>query len=173
VIYFSGFSLSGEQAMFDEYLVDSDMTVAGFSSGAIEAMEYTLETKQRVDRLILLSPAFFQTQKPSFVRTQLRYFASSKEAYIEKFLQNVTYPAEQSLAPYLCVGSRDELERLLTYRWDTQKLQQLLDRGITIEVFLGGKDRIMDADSAYDLFSPLTTTYLIKSAGHMLLSNSL
>jgi hypothetical protein len=35
-------------------------------------------------------------------------------------------------------------------------------------VFLGEKDRIIDAQAAFAFFSPLATTYLIKRAGHLL-----
>ena len=85
--------LMREEKLFSDYLITSDLCVAGFSYGAQKAFEYVFNSKERVDRLILLSPAFFQTQKPSFVRTQLRYFQSGKEAYVVQFLKNVVYPS--------------------------------------------------------------------------------
>ena len=43
------------------------------------AFEYVYHfTTQRIDTLILISPAFFQTEKPSFIRTQLRYFEAGQ-----------------------------------------------------------------------------------------------
>jgi len=128
------------------------------------------ESKERIDRLILLSPAFFQTQKPSFIRTQLRYFESDKESYVKQFLTNVTHPSKTDLSSYLKVGTTEELEALLTYTWDKQRIQEVLDKGTTIEVFLGKDDKIIDVQAAFDFFAPLATTYFMKGVGHVLKS---
>ncbi|WP_415405802.1 pimelyl-ACP methyl ester esterase BioV [Sulfurovum sp. CS9] len=166
--YFNGFSLQKEEELFSEYLIESELCVAGFSYGAQRAFEYVYESKERIDRLILLSPAFFQTQKPSFIRTQLRYFEAGQEAYVKQFLSNVTFPSKTDLSAYLKIGTKEELEALLTYLWDEKKLQEVLDRGTTIEVFLGKDDKIVDAQAAFDFFAPLTATYFTKSVGHVL-----
>ena len=166
--YFNGFTLKKEEELFSEYLIESELCVAGFSYGAQKACEYVHESKERIDRLILLSPAFFQTQKPSFIRTQLRYFDAGEEAYVKQFLANVTYPSSLDLSNYLKVGTKEELEALLSYTWDKQKIQEVLDRGTTIEVFLGYDDKIIDAQAAFDFFAPLTTTYFMKDVGHLL-----
>jgi len=166
--YFNGFSLQGEKELFAPYLLNSDYCVAGFSYGAQQAFEYVYHATERIDRLILLSPAFFQTEKPSFIRTQLRYFEAGQEAYVNQFLANAAYPSNFDLSEYLNVGTKVELEALLSYTWDKKKIQEVLDRGITIEVFLGQEDRIIDAQKAFDFFSPLATTYFIKNVGHLL-----
>lgn len=168
VHYFNGFSLHNEEELFKEYVTKSDLTVTGFSYGAQEAFEYVYHSKERIDRLILLSPAFFHTQKTSFIRTQLRYFEAGKEAYVKQFLANVTTPSNLDLSHYLKVGNKEELESLLTYTWDEKKIQEVLDRGTTIEIFLGKDDKIIDAEAAFDFFAPLTTTYFMKSVGHLL-----
>jgi len=98
--YFNGFSLNAEAVLFREYLVESELSVAGFSYGAQQAVEYVLHTDTRVDRLILLSPAFFQNQKASFVRAQLRYFDTGRDAYVSQFLKNVAYPSQTDLSDY-------------------------------------------------------------------------
>ena len=69
--YFNGFSLNGEKELFKEYLIDSEFSVAGFSYGAIEAFEYVYNGKDRVDRLILLSPAFFKIVKRVLLKPNL------------------------------------------------------------------------------------------------------
>ncbi|MCD6654323.1 MAG: pimelyl-ACP methyl ester esterase BioV [Sulfurovum sp.] len=166
--FFNGFSLEGEEKFFNGILVDTDMCVAGFSYGAQKAFEYAFASKERIDRLILISPAFFQTQKPSFIKAQLRYFEADKEGYIDRFLQNVAYPSCTDLYPHLRLGTKEELETLLTYTWDKEKFKSLLHKGITIEIFLGSKDKIIDANAAFSFFSPLASTYLIKDAGHLL-----
>ncbi|PHS39612.1 MAG: hypothetical protein COB07_06070 [Sulfurovum sp.] len=167
--YFNGFSLQGEKKEFSSYLIESDYCVAGFSYGAQQALEYVYNSKVRIDRLILLSPAFFQTQKLSFIRTQLRYFEAGKEAYVKQFLSNAAYPSSTDLSDYLSLGTKEELEALLTYTWDKEKIKEILDRGTTIEVFLGKVDKIIDAQVAFDFFAPLTATYFIKDAGHLLI----
>jgi pimeloyl-ACP methyl ester carboxylesterase len=166
--YFNGFSLCGEEGLFCEYLVESELCVAGFSYGAQQAFEYALHSKERVDRLILLSPAFFQNQNPAFIRAQLRYFDTGKDAYVSRFLKNVAYPSNIALDDHLCVGSREALESLLTYVWDAEKIRRIQERGTVVEVFLGGKDKIIDAAAAYDFFSSCAVTYFIKDAGHLL-----
>jgi pimeloyl-ACP methyl ester carboxylesterase len=168
MVYFNGFSLHDEEELFKEYVVESDLCVAGFSYGAQQAFEYVYHSKERIDRLILLSPAFFQTQKTSFTRTQVRYFEAGKEAYVKQFLENVTSPASLDLSEYLKVGTKEELESLLTYIWDENKIQDILNRGTMIEVFLGKEDKILDSQEAFDFFAPLTTVYFIKSVGHLL-----
>jgi len=166
--YFNGFSLQNEKELFTPYLTQNAYCVAGFSYGAQQAFEYVYHATERIDRLILLSPAFFQTQKPSFVRTQLRYFEAGQEAYVKQFLANAAYPSSFDLSKYLKVGTKEELEALLSYSWDKEKIQEVLDRGITIEVFLGENDKIIDAQVAFDFFRPLTTTYFMKRVGHIL-----
>ncbi len=166
--YFSGFSLQNEQMLFDEYLIESDYCVAGFSCGAQLALEYVLSSSTRIDRLILLSPAFFQTQKPSFRRAQLRYFEAEQDAYVGQFLKNVAFPSTQSLDAYLQAGNKEELEALLAYRWESEKIHAVLAKGTVIEVFLGGEDKIIDTHDAFLFFKTLTATYLIKGVGHLL-----
>ena len=166
--YFNGFSLCNEAGLFGDYLIESELCVAGFSYGAQQALEYVLHTQERVDRLILLSPAFFQTQKPSFIRAQLRYFDAGRDAYVSQFLQNVAYPSSIDLSAYLCVGEKSELEALLGYVWEEEKIRAVQECGTVIEVFLGGRDKIIDAAEAHDFFAPLCVTYYIKEVGHLL-----
>ena len=166
--YFNGFSLQNEEKIFDEYLTKGNYNVAGFSYGAQQAFEYAYASKERIERLILLSPAFFQTKKPSFIRTQLRYFESGQEAYVKQFLSNVAYPSDIDLSEYLNIGTKEELEALLTYTWDEDKLKELSDRGTTIEVFLGEEDKILDSQEAMIFFKKRCTLYSIKKSGHLL-----
>lgn len=168
MIYFHGFALKEEETFFKEHLIASDFSVAGFSYGAQKAFEYVYNTTERVDRLILLSPAFFQNHKKSFIRTQLRYYKADEEAYTEQFLENVAYPSDINLQNYLAKGTVEELEALLSYKWDREKIIELLDRGVTIEVFIGGADKIVDAGKSFEFFSELTTVYLFKEKGHLL-----
>ncbi len=170
--YFNGFSLKEEEALFDEILVNDTFCVAGFSYGAQEAFEYVYQSQKRINKLILLSPAFFQTQKTSFVRTQVRYFESDKEAYVKQFLENVSYPSKVTLHAYVDTGSKEDLEALLSYVWDKDKLKEVQSRGTVVEVFFGDKDKIIDAKEAFCFFSPLTRSYFLKDRGHLLIQGS-
>lgn len=166
--YFSGFCLQGEERFFEEYVVQSDYTVVGFSYGAQKAFEYVYNTDTRIDRLILISPAFFQNHTKSFIKTQLRYFKADEEAYKKAFLENVSYPSKISLEAYLTEGSYEALETLLTYVWDKEKIKSLLKRGITLEVFLGAEDKIVDTTKSQEFFGSLVPIYLFKEKGHLL-----
>ncbi len=169
MIYFSGFSLRGESELFADWLVESDYAVAGFSYGAIRALEYALEHWGRLDRVLLFSPAFFQTRSERFRRLQLDAYRRDRESYLHRFLANVAAPAECDLRPYLHPGGTEELERLLSYRWRERDLKALRARGVVIEVFLGEKDRIIDAQGAAEFFTPLATaTYRFRHGGHLL-----
>jgi len=166
--YFNGFTLQNEEHFFKDYLVDGDFTVAGFSYGAQRAFEYAYKSDKRIDRLILLSPAFFQNQKSSFIRTQLRYFKADQEAYRIQFLKNVCFPSSLTLEDNVTDGTYNELEDLLSYVWDRDKILELQQRGVVIEVFLGGRDKIVDSKMSLEFFSDLTTTYFFKEYGHLL-----
>jgi len=166
--YFNGFSLENEEELFSDYLEEHNYNVSGFSYGAQRAFEYVYHSQTRIDRLILISPAFFQTQKPSFIRTQLRYFEANKESYVKQFLENVAYPSTQSLKKYLTIGTKEELNALLNYVWDEKKIKEVLNRGTTIEVFIGDEDKIIDSKEAINFFQEISTLYIIKKSGHLL-----
>ena len=168
MVYFNGFSLQNEEELFSNFLIESKYSVAGFSYGAQKAFEYVYKSRERIDRLILLSPAFFQTQKPSFIRTQLHYFKAGQEAYVEQFCRNIAAPSSTDLSTYLQVGTKEELEALLSYSWKKDHIQEVLNRGVIIEVFLGSEDKIIDAKEAFTFFSSLTSTYFMKATGHLL-----
>ena len=168
MIYFNGFALKGEEKFFKEELIENDFSVAGFSYGAQKAFEYVYNSTERIDRLILLSPAFFQNHKKSFIRTQLRYYKADESSYTKEFLKNVVYPSDINLYEYFDTNKYEELEDLLSYVWDKKKILELIERGITIEVFMGADDKIVNAEKSYEFFSPLTTVYLFKNRGHLL-----
>jgi len=170
MIYFNGFALKGEEKFFKEQLIENDFSVAGFSYGAQKAFEYAYNSTERIDRLILLSPAFFQNHKKSFIRTQLRYYKADEILYTEQFLKNVTYPSNINLSDNLNINKYEELEELLSYVWDKEKILELIERGVPIEVFMGVEDKIVNSEKSYEFFSKFTTVYLFKKRGHLLQS---
>lgn len=166
--YFSGFSLKDEKELFSEYLIENDFTISGFSYGAIKAFEEALSSEKRVDLLQLFSPAFFQTQDEKFVRMQLMFFKKDSKSYCDNFLKNISYPSNIDVSDYFKEGTIEELETLLSYKWEEEKLNRLLSKGTKIEVYLGSDDKIIDSSKAYEFFKNFATVYFIKNNGHIL-----
>lgn len=166
--FFSGFCFQNESELFGEYLQQSAFTVAGFSYGAQKAFEYALQTTSRVDTLQLFSPAFFQNKDEKYKRMQLMFFKKDAKSYCDTFLKNVGLNSSKTIKEYFIQGSYEELNELLHYVWDEEKLQQLLKKGTRIEVFLAGNDVIIDSCEAYAFFKAFTTVYFIKDLGHIL-----
>jgi hypothetical protein len=166
--FFSGFCLANEQELFTPYLKPSDFTVAGFSYGAIKALEYALTCKERIDTLQLFSPAFFQDKDAKFKKLQTLSFAKNSEQYTQNFMQNIVYPSAFDINPYFKQGSLEELSELLHYTWDAEKLHALSKRGINIEVYVGECDTIINSLSVKEFFVPFASVYYLKRVGHIL-----
>ena len=168
--FFSGFSLEKEKHFFDAYMYKNDFTVCGFSYGAIQALEYTLkqlENATRIDTLQLFSPAFFQTKDEKFKRLQLMAYRKNEEVYLEQFINACFSPYERKSVER-SVTVLEELEELLNYEWSKNKLLALREKGVVIEVYLGGKDQIVDAQAAKEFFLDVATVTYIKDANHFL-----
>ena len=166
--YFSGFSLTNEEKLFDEYRNKNKFTVSGFSYGAIKAFEYLYNSSERVDLLQLFSPANFMNQDEKFKKLQLASYRKNREIYTKVFLKNCAYPSSYNLSSYFIDSNSDELKELLYYNWSKQKLQEIVDRGVKIEVYLGEYDKIVDSNFNYEFFKEFATIYYIKNIGHVL-----
>jgi len=171
--FFSGFSLQNEESLFEEILQKNEYTISGFSYGAIKALNATLKALsdgERVDRLQLLSPAFFQTKDEKFKRLQLRSFKRDSAKYLEQFIASCFYPYKERAIEH-CEPTYEALEELLYYEWRDDILEKLQTSGVKIEVYLGGEDRIVDVDAAREFFVARTTVTYIKKANHFLQTN--
>ena len=166
--YFSGFCFSQERELFEEYLIKNDFTLCGFSFGAIKAFEEALSTNQRVDKIQLFSPAFFQTKDEKFKRMQLMFFKKDEDAYIKNFLENLKDKSTKSIENFFKKGSFEELNELLNFKWSKEDLEELIKKGIKIEVFLGQNDKIIDSLAAKEFFKEFATVYYFKDKGHLL-----
>ena len=172
MLFFSGFGLNCEEQLFDFWLEKNDFCVAGFSYGAIKAVEYCLNSKSRIDRLILISPAFFNDKDNKYKRMQLLYYSKDKQAYTENFLEHITSGSNVDLTQYINSTNKEQLEELLYYTWSKEKLQKIASRGTIIEVILGGEDKIIDAKKAKEFFEDVANVYYIKDANHILQSSN-
>lgn len=169
MIYFNGFSLFGEEKLFENWLEKSDFCVTGFSFGAQKAVELALDSNQRIDKLQLFSPAFFNDKDLKFKRMQMMFWNKNQAEYANNFLKNCAFPSGVDLLQFHKIGSTSELDSLLNYVWEESKLQRLIDRNIKIEVFLGGCDEIIDSNKAKEFFDQFAEVYFFKHAGHCLL----
>ena len=159
--FFSGFCLCNEKELFADYLEDREFVVAGFSKGAQKALDYVLNTKKRVDKLQLLSPAYFNyTDK--IIKMNLIAFEKDKKAYIKNFLKKAGLPDEK----YVCDCDIEELKELFTFDWE--KIKHL--KNVKVEVFLGEYDKISASKAAYEFFRNYADVYFIKKANHFLRS---
>ncbi len=165
--FYSGFSLREEAPFFDAFLDRGAYCVAGFSYGAIRAAEAVQGASERVDRLQLFSPAFFQNRDARFKRMQLMGFSRDPEGYAARFLAGCFEP--YALRPVERDSATEaDLRRLLEYVWEPEMLEAIAARGTRIEVYLGGEDRIVDAAAAREFFLPFATVTTIKKANHFL-----
>jgi len=163
--YFSGFCLKNESELFDEFTCRGDFCVVGFSYGAQKALEYVSTCTKRVDKLQLISPAFFMDKSEKYKKLQTISFRKGSDLYCKNFLENVTC---KDLSKYFKKGSLEELKELLFYEWDRKKLLEIKKRGIEIEIYLGEKDKIINSLHVKDFFQEFATIYYIKNKGHIL-----
>ena len=96
------------------------------------------------------------------------FFKKDAKSYCDNFLKNVVYPSSKNIKANFKQGSYEELDELLHYEWNQERLQALLDRGIKIEVYVGADDKIVDAQKIKEFFVEYATVYFIKNAGHIL-----
>jgi len=163
--YFSGFCLEKESELFEEFTCRGDFCVVGFSYGAQKALEYAFTCKERIDKLQLISPAFFMDKNVKYKKLQTISFRKDSDLYCKNFLENVS---SEDLSKYFKKGNLEELNELLFYEWDKAKIQKLKDRGIEIEVYLGEKDKIINPEEAKNFFQEFATIYYIKDKGHII-----
>ena len=166
--FYSGFCFKNECEIFKDYLEIGDFIISGFSYGAIKAFKQALESETRVDKLQLFSPSFFQNKDEKFKKMQKLFFKKDEKSYINNFLENVKYPQIKDIKEYLNTGKYEELEDLLNFKWIKEDFEKLISKGIKIEVFLGGNDKIIDSLAAKEFFKEFATVYYFKDKGHLL-----
>ena len=159
--YFSGFCLSKEKELFKEYLEERKFIVAGFSYGAQKAVDYVLNSNTRVDKLQLLSPAFFNYNQ-KIIDLNLNAFKQNKQKYIENFFKKAGFFNEK----YIYDCNINDLISLFTFDWE--KIAKI--KNVKIEIFLGEFDKIITLKQAEKFFKTCGDVYLIKKANHFLRS---
>jgi len=172
--FFSGFCVDVDKKFFSDYIEDKEFVVAGFSYGAQKALDYAINSSQRIDKLQLLSPAFFDYNE-KLINLNLNAFKKDKKSYIKNFLtkaginewrmENKEWRIDiTNLEIREC--NENDLLKLFTFEW--KKIEKIKD--IKIEVFLGEYDRIIALKKAYEFFKNYADVYFIKKADHFLRS---
>jgi len=75
---------------------------------------------------------------------------------------------DEKIKKYFKIGTYEELDELLHYTWNLEKLALLKEKNIKLEVFLGENDKIIDAKKALEFFRKFGEVYFIKNKGHIL-----
>ncbi len=176
-MFFSGFSLTNESEIFDEYRIKNEVTVSAFSYGCIKLIENILNGtyerepfKKRIDKIQLFSPAYFNDKDEKFKRLQLMFFKKKSETYCDDFLKNCGFD-EVDKGKYFQMGTFGELQELLYYEWDEEKMERLKAKNIIIETYLGEDDTIINSQAALAFFRQFGDVYFIKGANHNLSLN--
>lgn len=168
--FYSGFSLQNEEHFFEHLMQRSELNLYGFSYGAIKAFEEArmrLQAFERVDSLVLFSPAFFQTRSEAFKKLQLRSFKKDPKNYVNNFLKSCFAPyTKQNVMTK--EESLEDLQKLLYFEWSQDEMLWLKEQGVRVEVYLGGEDRIIDVEGAYEFFKDVANVTLFKEANHFL-----
>lgn len=168
--YFGGFGFSDDILLFGDFMREFGLKlgiydVAGFSYGAQLASVYAMESKKRINNLILFSPAFFDDDN-DFKNAQIEAFKRNPKLYMRIFYKNTGLSSE--LEKYLKTPQLSELEALLYFKFDANLLQAIKNKGINISIFLGECDKIINAGAAFEHFSKFGSAYLIKYYNHLL-----
>lgn len=165
--FFSGFGFSGEEDLFSSILpTNREFLVVGFSMGAIDAFNYTKNTKERIENLYLISPAFYQDRDEKFKSFQLNSFIKNSKAYQERVYN--ACETKSNIEQYKIEATKEELKKLLWFDWNKKELLDLIDNGTKITVFLGEKDRVIDSQKALEFFEKITTVYFYKNRNHLM-----
>ena len=168
--FFSGFCLKNDKKFFKDYIEDG-FTVAGFSKGAQDALDYVLNSKERIDKLQLFSPAFFDYNN-KLINMNLKAFKKDKEKYLYTFLSKAGaefnegkwHVGDEILELSKC--EEKDLFELFTFEWG--KIKRI--KHTKIEVFLGEFDKIIALKKAHEFFKNYADVYFIKKADHFLRS---
>ncbi len=169
--FFSGFGFANEWILFKDFLDRGEYTVAGFSYGAQKALRYVLELYrkgERIQKLQLLSPAYFNGLSRSIKQKEIVNFAKNPGTYMRFFYKKALYPATIDIKPFIKEPTLAELKELLFFEWRGEELQELRDGKVEIEIYLGELDKIVDTSKAHQFFKEYGVSYLIKGVGHLL-----
>ena len=172
--FFSGFGFKDDIMLFKDlldkfgYKTQNDYSICGFSKGTQKALNFTLNAKTRINRLILLSPAFFHDKDSAFKKLQITQFNKNKKLYMNAFYKNVGIEADSAFLREIDELDSTQLSECLYYEFKKESLSALQKKGVEIIVFVGEKDKIINAKATQEFFSEFGIVYFVKNANHLL-----
>lgn len=89
---------------------------------------------------------------------------------MKQFVASCFAPYNQKILEHKETAAQN-LQELLEYEWDVETFQELEKSGLIIEVYLGGRDAIIDVAGAREFFLHVATVTYIKEANHFLQTN--
>jgi hypothetical protein len=89
---------------------------------------------------------------------------------MQNFIESCFTPYEKKELEFQKT-TKEELTELLEYEWSLSELLELQSKGVTIEVYLGENDAIIDVEAAKELFLEVSTLTYVKKANHFLQIN--
>ena len=170
--FFGGFGFNDDPGLFSETLDSLGLSncgaydVLGFSFGAQKALSFALDSPLRINRLILLSAAFFNDRDSHFAPAQLALFRRGKMGYMRQFLKKIGYAPE--MEDFLGKANERDLAELLAFRFSAEDLAALRARGVLVLAIFGAADKIINVAHAAAFFAPFGIVYTIKNANHLL-----
>ena len=87
-----------------------------------------------------------------------------------KNFESVCFAPYQSKIVSRAANTYEQLQELLEYVWSEDDFIYLERKGVSVEVYLGGEDAIIDVNGAYEFFQKHATLHYIKTANHFLLT---
>lgn len=165
-MFYSGFCLNGEEGLFDEFLPSFGEYIAGFSYGSIAALKFAAQNKD-VAKLILLSPAYYTHKSADFKEAQIAAFETDPALYRLKLLKKSGLSEEEGKR-YGIPGTSAELRELLYFDWNASEIASVSHRGVKIEVFIGGNDRVVEPEASAEFFRQYGSVYYLKNKNHIL-----
>lgn len=151
--------------------------ISGFGFGTQKAYDEAflkVSRGERVNRLVLFSPAFFGeigqiTQSDRDL--QIKAFKKNKWTYGYNLLRLMEGEnMRENFIPkkFIFEMQLPDLYSMLNYVWDAKKLEMLAYMGVITEVYLGGRDKTINVSKVSDFFAPHSVVYLFKQANHFL-----
>lgn len=151
--------------------------ISGFGFGTQKAYDEAflkIARGERVNKLILFSPAFFGEIgqiNQSDRDLQINAFKKNKRTYESNLLRLMEGEnMREKFIPKKIIFEIQlpDLCSMLNYIWDVKKLETLSYMGVTTEVYLGGKDKTINVFKVSEFFAPYSVIYLFKQANHFL-----
>ncbi|MEY4504366.1 MAG: hypothetical protein RL154_660, partial [Pseudomonadota bacterium] len=112
------------------------------------------------------SPAYFCNISSDVKYSEIVIFNSHQKLWFKQF-----YSKCGAIKSYCSSvnATEENLKKLFYYNWSKDNFNILSQKGISIDIFFGSDDKILQIDDAIEFFKPFVRQiFLIKNASHTL-----